>query len=110
MAVPTTSSWLKIIVPAVGNVTLAVLTVNVPTRLARQEPDANVMVLAGVALYWKSRVAPLLTWSTAELAIALALLTNRRPLVTVMVPMVLLPLPGARIRSLPPLVRPPPPL
>ena len=87
--VVTWSSWLKIIVPAAGKVTLAVLTVNVPLRLARQEPEANVIVLAGVAAYWKSRVAPLLIWSTAELAIAFALLTNSRPLFTVMVPMVL---------------------
>src|SRR5208282_2862551 len=103
------SSWLKIMVPDVGKLALPVLTVNVPLRLARQEPEANVMVLAGVALYWKSRVAPLLIWRTAELAIAFALFTKSRPLFTVIVPIVLA-LVGARMRSLPPLVSPPPPL
>ena len=110
MGVVTWSSWLKIIVPD-GDVTLAVLTVNVPARLARQEPEANVIVLRGMVLapVLKSTVAPF--WAVIEeLPIELVLNTKSRPLFTVIPPITLLPDARFRIRSFPPVVSPVPPL
>ena len=44
----TASSWLKIIVPAVGNVALAVLTFRTPCRAPSTAPLANDTVLVNV--------------------------------------------------------------
>src|ERR1017187_3839247 len=110
MAVVFWSSELMIIVPDVGK-PVAVLNVNVPIRLARQEPEANVIALAGLAPpdTLKSRVAPL--WTAMEEAlIEFKVKTKSRPLFTVIGPMVLLPDARFRMRSLPPIVSPVPPL
>src|ERR1039457_6126624 len=83
MAVLTASSWLKIIVPVAGEITLAVFTVNVPARLARHEPEAKVITFVGVVLapVLKSTVAPF--WTVIVLQpTELVVNTKSRPLVT----------------------------
>lgn len=109
MAVVTWSSLLKIIVPADGNV--ALLTVRVPTRFARQAPEEKVIVLVSVEppVTPKSSVAPFWT-AMEEVPMEPVVKTKSLPLVTVIAPIALVPVARFSKRSLPPVVSPPPPL